>query len=424
MNEHESYSEEKAAYLLNHLELILESDPLIDEVGFIHPSQFVTLNEEIGQSVPSADDISTTLWSKDHKLGISTHALLPLFKAAKREFVDAVRRYKALSDQCGENGVGNSPCTVSSSHSSVESEVMKHSRVLLLLSCDFGTAWHSRKKIVLKMHSFSVFMDELHLSALVLSYSPKCEHAWSHRRWVIKSIAGKCSTLQEIVGKDSELVEKIAERSKMNYRAWNHRNWLVSHMSTDQVLHELTKSRNWAGLYVADNSCFHYRRRLMLRILEDSRHRQENGSTGHNVEIHQLLKEELEWNEMLIKRFIGREALWLHRRFLSLVLIKHFLSDQIGTSMDNDFGIFLDNELRLLSSCSTIPDSEFEDYQAQALHSTTYMLWLVKQVPEFDGIGVQEKLRTDKMKVLLNDACPDRSFLWDYLISEHCLKEN
>lgn len=31
------------------------------------------------------------------------------------------------------------------------------------------------------------------------------------RRWVIKSIAGKCSTLQEIVTKESELVEKIAE---------------------------------------------------------------------------------------------------------------------------------------------------------------------------------------------------------------------
>lgn len=31
------------------------------------------------------------------------------------------------------------------------------------------------------------------------------------RRWVIKLIAGKFSTLQEIVTKESELVEKIAE---------------------------------------------------------------------------------------------------------------------------------------------------------------------------------------------------------------------
>ena len=46
--------------------------------------------------------------------------------------------------------------------------------------------------------------------------------------------------------------------------------------------------------------------------------------------------------------------------------------------MNNDLGMFLDDEFRLLSSCSTIPDSNFEDYQAQALYSTTYMLWLVK----------------------------------------------
>lgn len=56
-----------------------------------------------------------------------------------------------------------------------------------------------------------MFMDELLLSALVLSYSPKSEQAWSHRRWVIKMIAGKHSNLQEIIAKESELVEKIAE---------------------------------------------------------------------------------------------------------------------------------------------------------------------------------------------------------------------
>lgn len=113
-------------------------------MGFVHPSQFVTLNEETGQSVPPADDISAMLWSKDHKLGISTQILLPLFKAAKYEFMNAIRRYEELSDQCGESGAENSSRTSSSSYISVESEVLKHSRALLLLSCDFGTAWHSR----------------------------------------------------------------------------------------------------------------------------------------------------------------------------------------------------------------------------------------------------------------------------------------
>ncbi|KAF3452357.1 hypothetical protein FNV43_RR02790 [Rhamnella rubrinervis] len=450
MNEQDSCSEVNATQLLNQLERILESDPLIDEVGFIHPSQFVTLNEETGHSEPSsnssvlqsADDVSKSrgsdvdasyqvtkmLWSKDHKLGISTHVLLPLYKAAKHAFMDAIRRYKMLNGPY-ETMIESSPCTLSSCHNSVESEVMKHSRALLLLSSDFGTAWHSRKKIMSQMRPLSFFMDELHLSALVLSYSPKCENAWSHRRWVIKSIAGKCSTLEEIVGKESELVEKITETSKMNYRAWNHRTWLVSYMSTEQVLHELTKSRNWAGLHVADSSCFHYRRRLMLRILEDSSHKEENGTIRYNFEIHQLWKEELNWDEILIKRYIGREALWLHRRFLSLILIKRLSTDQTGTTMNNDLGMFLDNELHLLGSCSIIPDSNFEDYQAQALYSTIYMLWLVKQIPELQGLEVQKKLRPDKVKVQLNEACPDRSFLWDYLVgfmeaSDPCARES
>ncbi|KAL6507574.1 hypothetical protein OROGR_023769 [Orobanche gracilis] len=55
-----------------------------------------------------------------------------------------------------------------------------------------------------------------------------------------------------------------------------------------KVIYELTRSRDWAGLNVADNSCFHDR------------------------------SEELDWNEMLIKRYIGREVqipLELGRKF-------------------------------------------------------------------------------------------------------------
>ncbi|KAL5566865.1 hypothetical protein UlMin_030029 [Ulmus minor] len=414
MNEPDPNSEAEAFQMLSQLERILESDPHIDEVGFIHPSQFGTLIEESGlhQSVLSSktSDVDATkrvndvFLNKDHKLGISTDVLLPLYKAAKYAFMAAMRQHRELINPFDNSG------NFSSSYTSIESEVMKHSKALLLLSYDFGTAWHSRKFIVSKKHPLSIFMDELHFSALVLSYAPKCEHAWSHRRWVIKSIAGRCTTLQEILGKESELVERIAERSKMNYRAWNHRCWLVPYMSTEQVLHELKKSRYWAGLHVADSSCFHYRRRLMLKILADSNDEQKVASSGCTLEINKLWKEELDWNEKLIKLYVGREALWLHRRFLSLVLIKHFSNDHTGTS------ILVDNELHLLRSCSTFPDSFFEDHQAQALYSASYILWLVKQIPEFHRIEIQKKLSSENLKDLLNKASPEKAFLWDYLI--------
>lgn len=387
--------------LLNEFELILESDPLIDEVGFIHPSQFVTLNKEASSSLEHED---ANFWSRDHKLAISTDVLLPLYKAVKDVFMHAISQYKRhenLSDASWDEG-------------NLESEVMKHSKALLLLSCDFGTAWNFRKLIVSKKQHMLIFLDELFLSALVLSYSPKSEKAWCHRRWVIKMVAGKCSTMQDIVGKESELVEKIAE-----------------------VLHELKKSRNWAGLHVADNSCFHYRTRLMLRIREDHCHKLEDGTSDGNDEIYRIWQEELDWNEALIKCYVGREALWLHRRFLSLSWIRHFTTNLGDTSnyrvckssVNADIGIFMDNELHLANSCSTIPDNEFEDFQAQAIYCATYILWLTKQISDSQGIELQEKPNLGSLKTVLNMACPERSFLSDIStgITGKCdegLKEN
>nr|POF18173.1 hypothetical protein CFP56_67655 [Quercus suber] len=229
-----------------------------------------------------------------------------------------------------------------------------------------------RKLVVSKKQQLSMYMGELLLSALVLSCSPKSDQAWGHRRWVIKSITGKCSALQEILGKESELVEKIAER-------------------------------------------------LILRILKDSK--LENASPGYSVEVSEVWKEELDWNEMLIKRYIGREALWLHRRFLSLCWMKQFATDlhdvschfELKISTINSFNSFFDNELHLLNSCSTVPDNDFEDFQVQATFSATYILWLTKQISEFWS-EFQEKLTIGNLKSMLSKECPERSFLWDSLI--------
>ncbi|XP_057463140.1 uncharacterized protein LOC130753179 isoform X2 [Actinidia eriantha] len=427
--------------LLNQLEDILNSDPLIDEVGFIHPSQFITLNEETGAFPSSVGTIlrsedavlrsgaskvnpsATVFWCRDHKLGISTQVLLALYNAAKHAFMAALERYKTcmtLSVKKDKSGGNDTPSCFSSSLDILESEVMKHSRTLLLLSCDFGTAWNSRKRVLSTKQNFQIFVDELFLSALVLSYAPKSECSWSHRRWVIKMIAGKCSNLQEIVEKESELVKKLAEKSKMNYRAWNHRCWLVSYMSKGQVLNELNKSRDWTRLHIADSSCFHYRTRLMLRMLEESWHKQNPiASCSHNAELRQLWKEELDWNEMLIKRYIGREALWLHRRFLSLVWIKHFATDIHDVSShsnskdttSHEIGIFMDNELGLFRSCSTIPDNDFEDFQAHAIFSATYILWLTKQISQSLESELHEKLRVGELETVMNKVCPEKILL-------------
>ncbi|XWS57763.1 hypothetical protein CRYUN_Cryun09bG0201100 [Craigia yunnanensis] len=221
--------------------------------------------------------------------------------------------------------------------------------------------------------------------------SPKSEQAWSHRRWVIKMIAGKYSTLQEIIAKESELVEKIAERSKMNYRAWNHRCWLVSYMTREQMLYELQKSRDWAGLHVADNSCFHYRRQLMFGISENFCCNQEGDNSSYDVENYQVMKEELDLNKVLIKHYIRREALWLHRRFLSLCLIRH-LTTMHGISYHSVKKTSMNNELCLLNSCSTIQDMVFEDFKAQAMYSAIYFLWLTKVRGGKDTLRIRQAI--------------------------------
>lgn len=140
-------------------------------MGFIHPMQFAAFSQEVHSSASSSSGTETQLvdettpkpvgdgscdtffWHSNHKLGISTHVLAPLYSAAKDAFLDAYKRYRMLSvsqlkkDESLEN---NALMSFSSSMDISENEVMKHSRALLLLSCDYGSAWNSR------YHYFSV----------------------------------------------------------------------------------------------------------------------------------------------------------------------------------------------------------------------------------------------------------------------------
>ena len=51
---------------------------------------------------------------------------------------------------------------------------------------------------------------------------------------------------------------------------------------------------------------------------------------------------------------------------------------ELKISTINSFNSFIDDELHLLNSSSTVPDNDFEDFQAQATYSATYILWLTK----------------------------------------------
>uniref|UniRef100_A0A1D1YV52 Protein prenyltransferase alpha subunit repeat-containing protein 1 n=1 Tax=Anthurium amnicola TaxID=1678845 RepID=A0A1D1YV52_9ARAE len=382
---------DRGSILLNQLEHILESDTLINELGFVHPTQISELNAQsrasglasfsnamptggiLNEHIPEQGGIlydETVFWYSDHKLAISITELSQLYGAVLKVFFNSIREYKASPDP----------------DQFLQNDVLKHSKALLLLSCDFGSAWNSRKLVILRIPRLSLFMYELQLSALILSHSPKSESSWSHRRWVIKHIARICEDVPKIIGQESELVNKIAEKSKMNYRAWNHRCWLISYMTRSQVLDELNKSKKWAELHVADNCCFQFRRQLMLKMVEGN-FVVHYGNAGFDIksDMHMLWEDELKWNCSLIQHYIGREALWVHRRFLSKIWLMHFADDHhffLACSenhhVDFDAAIFLQNELQLLLSCLNAPYDELEDGEIQSEHAISYFFWIIK----------------------------------------------
>ncbi|KAI3499758.1 hypothetical protein L1887_35567 [Cichorium endivia] len=93
----------------------------IDEVGFVHPSQFAAINDISDTSQAYTTDLS--FWIKNHKLGISTESIHPLYTAAKHAFMSSLQQYKRVK------------LDTSSSLTTIETELMKHSRALLKGSC-------------------------------------------------------------------------------------------------------------------------------------------------------------------------------------------------------------------------------------------------------------------------------------------------
>lgn len=348
----EEDSWQRGVRLVLHLDSILESDPYIDELGFVHPSQLESLHsldnfsldhekpffmktrrkpegqEEADDSIQYAEDCSqrtdgpeveaeppgtnpdqsylnnvqgkvidfpydkSAFWCAHHKLAIAVPALAPIYEVAKKEFLANRKAYMQCMVGTKSLGTSPSPCTsqlseVSSSNGhangyvnghgniikdgvngsikdSLQTNLMLYTRVLVIVNSDFASAWNARKRILSRIEATEEsLLSELRLAGMVLAYGPKSEESWAYRRWIINrmiAVGIHWKTVDLVLERDSMLVEAIAGRSTMNYRAWRHRYWLVSRMSLKQVASELQNTKKWAQQHVADNCCFHYRR--------------------------------------------------------------------------------------------------------------------------------------------------------------------
>ncbi|BBN02459.1 protein prenyltransferase alpha subunit repeat containing protein 1 [Marchantia polymorpha subsp. ruderalis] len=517
--------------LLAQLDLILLSDPAIDELGFVHPSQLSGLHSD--DAMPSNSPFSkktprslshsnnssnpedeshahadcsrkselgvdalgvmegtsfkkeragskipydrTAFWCGEHKLAISMLALAPLYKYAKDAFTSSSAEYRKigraeLNSPSALGTVENQESVTATSITSkcgLEDSLMSYTRALVLINCDHASAWNMRKRILSTKTANEILLSaELRIASIVLSCAPKSEETWAHRRWLINQmINGGVSRvkLDLILEGDSKLVEAVAERSPMNYRAWRHRCWLVTQMSFLQIAIELHRTKLWASTHVADNCCYHYRRSLLLQLLKSkvpgmvqsrpvaaTAEEKELDMRALRVavfdgpETRSLWKEEVDWTKKLIHRYLGREALWLHLRFLFYGWVLH-----IGPVLSSPQGIYptaickdsdesgqewnleetflsMGSEQRFVNSCiSAVSSNLTDDANRQREFAATYKLWVQwmgsrqqkeKIAAKNGSLLAVQRDEWNSVEKLLMDVVPHRKNLWDGLL--------
>ncbi|TRY95877.1 hypothetical protein DNTS_021404 [Danionella cerebrum] len=216
---------------------------------------------------------------------------------------------------------------------------------LLLLNPDFTTAWNVRKELlqcgVLNAEK-DLYLGRLALSKHPKSPETWIHRRWvlqqlqkecSSSGQEVKDLSeargdagsrGPCERLQRALQEEMRVCADAAGRYPSNYNAWSHRIWVLQSMAKGnlKVLHdELSSTRLWVSMHVSDHSGFHYRQHL-LRALARERDVQSNGevTAGMNDDNHcddiipQLFHEEMELCTDLIESYPGHETLWCHRR--------------------------------------------------------------------------------------------------------------
>jgi protein prenyltransferase alpha subunit repeat containing protein 1 len=154
-----------------------------------------------------------------------------------------------------------------------------------------------------------------------------------------------------------------------------------------------------------------------------------------------IWKDELDWNKYLIKYYIGREALWIHRRFLFHELIQQprFHYSETSSTIDSDISpkkeaprdgyshqqlhTFLGEEFELIDTCLNVPDTGFEDTTQQKEYAAMYKMWMIMQLQWINGSKeLLERIEKERcnLKAMIEKVCPQRAVVWEGLF---CLNQ-
>ncbi|CAG4965726.1 unnamed protein product [Parnassius apollo] len=147
--------------------------------------------------------------------------------------------------------------------------LIKLLNVTLLLNPELSLFWNKRRMLVLKCLLDKFY--ELHFTRLILSRKPKCNDAFTYRRWLLdimfKDDSLQNNNIQDIINEELNICTLASDKSPNNYHSWNHRIWLINKLKTlekqfnvhYQYIKEYNFSEQWIAKNVSDYSCCHYR---------------------------------------------------------------------------------------------------------------------------------------------------------------------
>eukprot|EP00472_Partenskyella_glossopodia_P002901 CAMPEP_0197522960 /NCGR_PEP_ID=MMETSP1318-20131121/7995_1 /TAXON_ID=552666 /ORGANISM="Partenskyella glossopodia, Strain RCC365" /LENGTH=398 /DNA_ID=CAMNT_0043075497 /DNA_START=54 /DNA_END=1247 /DNA_ORIENTATION=- len=368
--------------LYNKLDSLVESDPDIDELGFL------VLEKKSPEFI-----------LEQHKLGISFWCI-PLIYSYTNKLFAAVLKSADISGTIG---------------ASATKALHSTTRCLVLINPDNHTCWNVRK-ILIQQGSVSM-ESELKLLSLVFTKHPKSGIAWSHRRWILRQIepfrpigtnASRKSIYQHPAFQvEMSLCEYNAGHNKNNYYAWTHRLWVFEHTSQDQhaIAAELKWIRDWNSMHVSEHSGFHYKHHVLLKILRcfggkyknvpncltdfveklDESNSTATGQLSENdaklqpkhehgkFDPIQIFETDIKDNEAMIKLYPGFESLWMHRRFLFTIYIRMNAIDREKQALVEIFMPLLRSQLDFVKhSCLNLLT---HDLKNQRRHAAAFKMW-------------------------------------------------
>ena len=289
---------------LHELILAIESDSLIDEIGLIPSST----NEIIVM---------------DHKLGISSKILKPLYIYCYTQYQLTFNKYDALPNE-------------------EKKQLVNITLGMLIVRGDLPMIYNTRKKLLLV--NIISYKQEISFLSILFTLHAKSPSGWMHRKWCLQQLHKQHNIPSDTLPfyltdtqADIELTLCIQSASiyPKNYFAWTHRIWTLQHLNplSSSVIftNEVRTMNDWLRAHPSDHCAVNHIQQvyqLLLPFLNQST------SITPYTHIHHSLKYDNSIN-LLYNMYInnttilhtrpGFESLWYSRRFAFQNILKFAL---------------------------------------------------------------------------------------------------